>query len=502
MAILLPACGKTFYLAGTAYDAAGVPAAGIAIELLSMDDAGSLSTALDTTVTDQNGRFEFEARSSLSPSMTLRALHPKGSLRAFAFAEAPSDIHPLTDALVRAVIEITAPSEGKSLSDFSSIALARIATQALASIPPDLDLSNESQRLHHLKTSYGRAIADASRFELRATSSTGFDPPGNTSTPAFNTTVRCATKPVFELTGPYFVFDLVADGQVCDGYASSVRDGYDLAFKAAVVNDTFSFHGLNEFPEDASSALLQDARTLVLGPHALSSGVTLTRKMYVPENKDYVRFLDTFTNPTTSERTLNYRVTGDLGSDLTTTLFARGGDASIVKPTDRFAGTFDTVEFDASVGYVWQDNSGIALSTLSMVGASAPDLFEWNWNALNLAPGGVKSILYFSALSSLRDPGEFANTLRALADDPDMSNMTASEILTVVNFAPNRGNIYGSQGSVVAGSTVTVTNLTQNVSAQVPAKSDWSFFVPLQASPGDTVTIVSSDGLSETLTVP
>jgi hypothetical protein len=74
--------------------------------------------------------------------------------------------------------------------------------------------------------------------------------------------------------------------------------------------------------------------------------------------------------------------------------------------------------------------------------------------------------------------------------------MTATEIAQLANVGGYTVN--GDAGSVASGAVVTIT--INSMVWTTPAASDGSFAVLVSASAGDTVTITTDLGRSETLT--
>jgi hypothetical protein len=434
-------CSGDGVVSGTVYRRDDSPAAGVAVRLIGIDDRGVEKAQLASAVTDASGRFHMEVGSDPGMAIAIESMDPAGPLRGFAAGRSGfrGAVHPLTDALVSAVTEITGPTGGKSLADFDPEAVSSVTDRLLDLDRSSLDLSDPDAVRTFVLANVGRAISEASGAVASARSSAGFDPAEAETVPSFATTTRCALSPVHEIVSSDFTFDLTADGKICDGYSPLARDAFDLAFELSVLNDTFTASGVNTFPSDEAAARLLDGRTLRGGPFALTSGVTVTRKVYIPETGNFARFLEILENPTGIDRTVDLQIAGNLGSDITTTLLAKGGSPEAVAATDRYAATCDTIEFDAVAGFVWQDNGGISVTGPQFVGAGNPDLFAWLWSAVSVPAGGTKTFLYYASLTRDRLAEVVGGRLLEMAEDPDMERMTAREIRSRRTGGMSRG---------------------------------------------------------------
>ena len=103
-----------------------------------------------------------------------------------------------------------------------------------------------------------------------------------------------------ELTdGEGFLWDFDTGGQITDG----TSDAYDGGL------------GLSGFP--FQDVFRQDGRDVVFGPGTIDN-VEVTRKVHVPDDQGYARFLEIVTNNTASVQNFTVSIASDLGSDSST----------------------------------------------------------------------------------------------------------------------------------------------------------------------------------------
>src|SRR5262249_26116763 len=101
---------------------------------------------------------------------------------------------------------------------------------------------------------------------------------------------------LFDGTG--YRWDIQGDGEISDG----PNDAYDGG------------RGLSGFPFFSSAGTEDGGREVVIGPAGFS-GASVTRKIYVPADQGFARFLEIVTNPGTTPLTVNVPLLTNLGSD-------------------------------------------------------------------------------------------------------------------------------------------------------------------------------------------
>ena len=197
-----------------------------------------------------------------------------------------------------------------------------------------------------------------------------------------------------------FRWDIWRDGSISDGTSDAYDGGHDLS----------------AFPNITTGSAEDNGREIVIGP-ATVSGVEVVRKIFVPQDQAYARFLEIVTNPGAS--TVNFTVSIDtnLGSDSSTVLVeTSSGDATFTTAddwivTDDADGTGDPTVLHVIAGPGGQRPTDVGGGNFDSV------YFEYN---LTLAPGETQIVMQFGA----------QNTNRADA----LAGMTGAERAQVVNF--------------------------------------------------------------------
>ena len=96
----------------------------------------------------------------------------------------------------------------------------------------------------------------------------------------------------------------------------------------------------------AAAASLTDSGQTVLLPAQTLAGLTVSRKVTVPNggSQDFARTVDSFTNSTASSITTTVTIVGNLGSDAATKVFATSDGTGVVSPNDQWIGTDDATD--------------------------------------------------------------------------------------------------------------------------------------------------------------
>jgi hypothetical protein len=495
---------NTSDLHGTVYNNDGSLAKFVFLQLFAIDDRGENLAEISSAISDADGHFTFQKAQTPGSNMIAKAILPNGNLRGFAVGNGSQLIvHPLTEALVSAIINITSPSAGLSLIDFQRTDLQTLTQSTFEIDTTSIPLTDSTAVLNLFLSKLGHTITSKTGATITATTSASIEPANslNSGQNFDNPSGSCLSSQFFVLSGKNYSFDVTPQGEICDGFNTLVNDTFDEAFLATISNDTFISTGNSDFPSQATITT-QDTSTIVLGPETTTNTVNLVRKIYVAAGGDIVRFMEILTNNDSQSRSVDLDITGNLGSDDGTTLLVKGeNDLPILEFSDRFAATIASLVSNiSSVGFVWQDNNGVPLSLLEFTSGS--DQYRYGWRAITLAPGQTKVFLHYAFIDASRDAEALRTKLRAITENPDMSNMFGSELTALQNFAPHSGNIVGAGGSVTQGATVTITNSRTGSSVSTTARSDWGFHAFLEAISGDSLTISASDGLSTTATVP
>lgn len=498
---------------GVLYDTNGNPLAQTAVRLISIDDEGTELAQLGTTVTDAQGQFNFELSKDTTASVAVEATVSNATLRGFwAGRNSEVSLHPLSQALVSVVLEITASSGGRSVQDFSAQELKNISTLLFESEDVPTDLTDEEALEGFVRTSVGREIAQASGGAITSQSASLVE---GTETPsAASFSHACTGGGMAEvLSSSNFQFDVRRSGALCgetDGGVSPmlVSNSFDLVLE----NETFFLNGGSSFSSGAQ-AQFENNREFVLGPYTLQKPLLaeddpieedtleISRKVYVPESGDWIRYLEVFENTGVQSRTVSFQVGASLFTSNESHVLTFDPETQTLSESSRFLAVDDQNTNRPTVGFVFQDGLGLSPSVLYAPGLAGGAVNEVAslYSDIVVAAGEKKTFLHYAFLTLSRDASSVQTHLKTMVTDPDMTGLSLSELASLQNFSPSNGTLLGEAGSVIGYAEVTATSGSQTLT--VKAKKDGSFALPLNVGTGDVVVLTASDGLNTTLTV-
>ncbi|MCA1995102.1 MAG: hypothetical protein LDL41_24095, partial [Coleofasciculus sp. S288] len=217
---------------------------------------------------------------------------------------------------------------------------------------------------------------------------------------------------LFDASG--FLWDIQGNGNINDG----TNDAYDGGLI------------LNGFPFFETAQTEDNEREIVIGS-ANIDGIELTRKIYVPEDQSWARFLEIVTN--TSSSTVNYTVDlyTNLGSDDSTVLVETSSGDTVFDTEDNWLVTDDfDGGGDPTMLHVIAGEDGIRPNAASL----SFDNLNYQYN-LTLAPGETQIVMHFAA----QNPDQATALAKApQLDDLELDaleGMSEEELQQVVNFA-------------------------------------------------------------------
>jgi Ca2+-binding RTX toxin-like protein len=235
---------------------------------------------------------------------------------------------------------------------------------------------------------------------------------------------------LFDASG--FLWDIQGDGSISNG----TIDAYDGGLI------------LNGFPFLGTAQTEDNDREVAIGPVTVG-GVELKRKIYVPEDQSWARFLEIVTN--TSSSTVNYTVNlnANLGSDGATVLVGTSSGDNVFNTDDNWVVTDDfDGGGDPTLVHVIAGEEGIQPNAASL----SFDNLNFQYN-LTLAPGETQIIMHFAA----QNPDQAT----ALAKAPQLDELgldaleglSEEELQQIVNFAitPPPEVIGTEDGDVLSG---------------------------------------------------
>jgi hypothetical protein len=184
-----------------------------------------------------------------------------------------------------------------------------------------------------------------------------------------------------------------------------------------------------------------DGRQLVLPTQTIAvtgGSIQVSRKIFVPTNDSFARWLNTLTNPGSSPVTVNLITANNLGSDSNTVITGSSDGTNTAEPTDTWVASFQnysgTTTSDPRLGHVFQGPS--APNPVSFIHfVDGDDNPYWGYT-ITLAPGQTRIIANFVT----GQPSKAAAAAKAaqLVGLPANATqcLTSVERQNITNFAP------------------------------------------------------------------
>ncbi len=219
--------------------------------------------------------------------------------------------------------------------------------------------------------------------------------------------------------GDGFLWDISNFGEINDG----TSDAYD----GGLFHSSFGFF--------TSAGTEDSSREVVIGPDASSGGIEVTRKIFVPDDGGFARFLEIVTNTSASAQNYTVSLFTNLGSDSSTQLIGTSDGDLNFSTADHWLVTDD---FDFS-------GDPTIVHVTSGPGAAGPTFASLNLDDiayaydLVLAPGQTQVVMHFASQNT--------NQASALSKATQLTNLELGaleglsdfELARIVNFDVDPG---------------------------------------------------------------
>jgi hypothetical protein len=225
---------------------------------------------------------------------------------------------------------------------------------------------------------------------------------------------------------------------------------------------------------------------------SLTHGLEVSRKVYAPDVGGWCRFVEFVTNHTAAPLTFELEVEGNLGSDGDEIFGPTSSGDAVVDSADIWHTSVedDGGDSDPALGFLYPGGT---------VEVDEDDI-DISYGEITLAAGQTLAVVTFGfqdpTWGPLADIGAEMAHVVAAAPDVYYEGMTAAEIAQLINVGAY--GLSGDAGAVAPNAVVTI--IIDALLWTTTADSDGSFSALVDASPGDTVTVTTDLGRSETLT--
>ncbi len=233
-----------------------------------------------------------------------------------------------------------------------------------------------------------------------------------------------ASTPVRLQDGAGFLWGVYSSGTIRE----STDGAYVYGMIAFVDGDPFMY-----YPDSPGTALVSaDGRVLLLGPKTVQ-GLTVSRKVYVPEDESFIRYLDIYENPASTPVTHSITIQTELGSKGLTQLVGTSSgdllfntlDDALVTDDQEGAGT-------PPLAHVFSGrNAAIQPSYAAMAPWSGYLAYKFD---LTIQPGSRVILMHFASQNTTRAGALSAADHLFNLEGSALRRMTRAEQESVVNF--------------------------------------------------------------------
>lgn len=184
-----------------------------------------------------------------------------------------------------------------------------------------------------------------------------------------------------------FTYDIRhVEGVLSDGSGNGLDDACDSCWRL--------FIGLTQY-NNVGGAITTDlgGRQLLL-PNVSIAGLNVSRRVYVPQADNFVRYLNVLENPTGADITVTVGMDTNLGSDGSTTVIATSSGDTIVDALDRWASTNGDSN-DPRLAHVWDGFGGAdSIDIVDNVPGGGNDDIDWEWQNVTIPAG--QTVIYMT----------------------------------------------------------------------------------------------------------
>ncbi len=237
--------------------------------------------------------------------------------------------------------------------------------------------------------------------------------------------------PVVLIDGGGFDWDLVRGGLIHHG----LNDAFDLAF-IRIVNNLTPCLGFGPSACRRSAAFEDGGREIILSRHEHSGepGLFYSRKVFVPEDDRFVRYLEIIDNETAAAKEVTVRIKSTVGTSFLTQRVATSSGAVDFGVRDRWIVTDDEdLTGSPAVAFVF---AGVTTRTLpSRVFTNAPGNDAIEYSVTFTVPAGERRLMMHFGVQAIEQVTATAQAERvSRLEGSTLDGLSATEQAQIVNF--------------------------------------------------------------------
>ena len=300
------------------------------------------------------------------------------------------------------------------------------------------------------------------------------------------TTTSSASGAVSEAGFTHPVAATTLNGGTVNQNLVDAFDGYNaLCVDLNNVGGQCNTANMAVYNQNGPGSLECSGRQVVLPQRTIGS-FQVRRKVFVPANDGFARWLNVFRNTSATPQTLRMVTSNNLGSDAQTRIVTTSDGDATPELSDTWVTTFQnfsgTTSADPRLGHVLRGlNAPVGLAAISFVNGDDNPFWRYQFT---IEPGQTAIIMnYATGQASRAAAAAQASSLASVTNPNQLACMTPTEISQVVNFFENapvrttRPGVvtsstgWGLRNSLSTGSADTV--FTYGTRPLVPLTGDW-----------------------------
>jgi uncharacterized repeat protein (TIGR01451 family) len=224
-----------------------------------------------------------------------------------------------------------------------------------------------------------------------------------------------------------------------DGYGAICVSLTNAAGRCATGDANYTIYNKNGGPTPFDATVPAGPactnRQLVY-PAQIIGGLSVSRKVFVPTNDTFIRWMNFFTNTTGAPITFTMITANNLGSDSNTVITNSSNGDTVAQATDTWITSFQNYvsgkSTDVRTGVVIQ-GTGAPTPVSAITFVNGNDRPFWDYT-ITLAPGQTKAILIFSTGQPSKAAANAKSASLALLPATSTQCLSATELSQVVNF--------------------------------------------------------------------
>jgi len=287
---------------------------------------------------------------------------------------------------------------------------------------------------HPVKATGSQALIDASGLKFFINTNITFS------------TTSSASGAASEASYTHAVAATTANGGTTSSTLNDAYDGYNslclslnnTVANCATGNANFVIYNNNGPATTECKGAVSGVDRQVVFPVQTSGSIKIQRKVFVPDNDSFARWLNYFTNTGATPQTVTAVIANNLGSDSNTKIVTSSNGNNVAEITDSWVTSFQnysgTTSSDVRLGHVLQ-GPGAAVPLAGIFFMDGNDNPYWGYT-FTLAPGETKIIANFG----VGQPSKAAAAAKSaeLAGLPPnaVQCLTSVELAQIANFQP------------------------------------------------------------------